>query len=414
MKIAILSQSYPPMVSGAALFAKRLADHISARGHQVLVLAASDRQYPYRLSKPNLLVERCRSYHNPFRVGQRFALWPHGRIMQCLQEFSPDLIHLHDPFQFALSSLLFSCPRRVPVLFTIHQLPWFVSASFPIGNGLGETVENGLWRYARWLLNHCAGAAVGTQTIAEVVCAHTGIYPRIISHGVDLSAFSPDPSDLFPEAALRARLGIPENAPIILHVGRLDKDKQVKKAIQAAAIAMQQTPAHLLIVGDGTERTHLNQLCIHLGIGERSHFPGFVSVEEGLPAFYRAARVFVMASEIETQGLVLLEAAACALPIVAVQATCLHEIVHEGKNGFLLPPGDVAGMADRLIELIQNPAQAHKMGQIGKLIVESHAAERTFDAYEDFYRAAIQEAHLISSLLRAGAPGRARHSGESD
>ena len=413
MKIAILSQSYPPMVSGASLFAERLASHFSVRGHKVLVLAASDRQYPYRLNRPNLLVERCCSYPNPFRVGQCFALWPNGWIMKCLKEFSPDLIHIQDPLQLALSSLLFSYSRRIPVLLTIHALPWFVSASFPIVNGFGKIVENSLWHYARWLLKHCAGAVAGTQTSAEVVYAHTGIYPNVISCGVDLRTFYPDPVDLFSEAALRTRLGIPEDAPVILYVGRLDKDKQVERVIQTAALAMQQTSAHLLIVGDGTERTNLERLCNRLGIGERSHFTGFISTEEGLPALYQMSNVLVAACEIETQGLVLLEAAACALPIVAVQATCLHEIVHEGENGFLLPPGDIVGMANRLIELIQNPFRAYEMGRAGRSIVESHAVEKTIDAYENLYCAVIQKAHLIFSPSTS-VPCRATHSVGSD
>jgi len=401
------------MISGAALFAERLANHFSIHGHEMLVLAASDRPYPYRLNTPHLRVERCRSYHNPFRVGQRFALWPHGWIMKCLEDFSPDIIHIQDPFQFAISSLLFSYSRRVPVLLTIHQLPWFFSASLPLRYRFGKMIEYGLWRYARWLLKHCTDAAVATQTIAEVVYAHTGIYPRIISYGIDLSVFSPDPSVLFQEAALRSRMDLPEDAPIILHVGRLDKDKQVKRVAQIAALAMQQTPAHLLIVGDGTERTNLERLCYRLGISERSHFTGYITIEEGLAAIYQMSSVFLTASEIETQGLVLLEAAACALPIVAVHSTCLHEIVHEGENGFLLQHGDIAGMADRLIEIINNPVRAHAMGQISRLIVESHAEEKTFDAYEDIYREAIEEAHLII-FPSASVPGHAAHSGGSD
>jgi hypothetical protein len=108
MKIAILSQSYPPMVSGAALFAERLANDFTMHGHEVLVLAASDHPYPYQLNSPNLSVVRCRSFHNPFRADQRFSLWPHNQVIKCLKEFSPDLIHIHDPFQLALSSLYFS------------------------------------------------------------------------------------------------------------------------------------------------------------------------------------------------------------------------------------------------------------------------------------------------------------------
>jgi glycosyltransferase involved in cell wall biosynthesis len=175
----------------------------------------------------------------------------------------------------------------------------------------------------------------------------------------------------------------------------------VERVVRAASLVLQQTPAHLLIVGDGIERAHLEQLCSGLGIGERSHFTGFVSIKEGLPELYQMSTVFVTASEIETQGLVLLEAAACGLPIVAVQATCLHEIVHEGENGYLLRSGDPIGMAKRICELLENPAHASQMGRNGRLIVESHAVERTVAAYEDLYSTAIQEARLKSSSTAA-------------
>ena len=170
-----------------------------------------------------------------------------------------------------------------------------------------------------------------------------------------------------------------------------------------------------MIVGDGTEKANLERMCTRLGIGERSHFPGFISVKDGLPALYRMAAVFVMASQIETQGLVLLEAAACALPIVAVKATCLHEIVHEGENGFLLMPGDINGLARRITWLVQNPVRAREMGQVGNRMVESHAVEKTIDAYEDFYRAAILSARQANSIFSptTAAPIRATHSGES-
>jgi len=402
MKIAILSQSYPPMISGAALFAEKLAADISARGNEVLVLTASEHGYPYNSNSPNLVVERFRSYRNPFRIGQRFALWPHRQIIKCLAEFVPDVIHLHDPLQFAISSLSFSRPRKIPVILTIHQLPWFVGASLPVGTGIQKMVESGLWHYARWVLKRCSSSVVATQTIAEVVFTHTGIHPQVISCGVNLNTFSPACSGFIQAAHLRARWGIPEDVPIILHVGRLDRDKQVEKVVRAASLTLQQTQAHLLIVGDGTERAYLERLCTRLGISERSHFPGFVSVKEGLTALYQISSVFVTASEIETQGLVLLEAAACALPIVAVRATSLHEIVHDGKNGFLVRSGDHIGMAERISELIQDPARAHEMGQTGRLIVESHAAERTFAAYESLYRAAIPSLPSSSRLLPPG------------
>lgn len=293
------------------------------------------------------------------------------------------------------------------MVYTIHQLPWFVSAYIPAWKSAQKAVENGLWRYARWVLRQCTAAVIATQTVAEVVYSHTGIYPQVISCGVDLSAFSPQRPIQADE--LRTKLGIPENAPIILHLGRLDADKQTAKVVQAAAVAMQQTPAHLLAVDDGTERAELERLCARLGINGRSHFPGFISFQEDLAALYQISTVFVTASEIETQGLVLLEAAACGLPIVAVRSTCLHEIVHEGENGYLVTPGDGAGLAERLTWLVQNPADASRMGRTGREMVKAHAVESTIDAYEEVYRSAINSPRRLGALSasEAGAPGRA-------
>jgi 1,2-diacylglycerol 3-alpha-glucosyltransferase len=389
MKIAIMSQSYPPMVSGAAIFAEQLATHIAERGHTVLVQAASEQRTPYRSCQPNLSVERFRSYRNPLRVGQRFSLWPHRQITTGLAGFSPDLIHIHDPFQFGLSGLAFGRSYRIPVVYTIHQLPWFISAYLPVGRGGKRMMETALWRYGRWVLSRCSRVAVGSPTIAEMVSAQIGIDPQVISIGIDLDTFSPAPSSSSEGFFLRTWLGIPEGSPIILHVGRLDQEKQVDRVIQAARLAMQQTQAHLLIVGDGTERGRLTQLCSQLGIAARCHFTGYISRTE-VPAFYRLANVFVTTSEIEIQGMVVLEAAASALPIIAVRASSLPEIVHDGQNGFLLQPGDLAGMADRLVELVQYPELARKMGESSRKMVECHASEKTFDAYEALYRTVLQ------------------------
>jgi glycosyltransferase involved in cell wall biosynthesis len=404
MKIAILSQSYPPMISGAAIFVERLAEQMSARGHEVMVLTSSDQPYPYRVRKPNLRLERCRSYYNPWRKAQRFALWPHQWIWHRLAEFTPDVIHLHDPLQFTLSSLAFSRQRKTPVILTIHGLPWLVSANIPFGFGIQKIVEDGLWSYAQWVLKRCSDVVVATHTIGNLVSARTHVAPQVISGGVDLVTFSPTSRDNPQAAGLRPRLGIPENVPVILHVGRLDRDKRVERVVQAAALTMQDTPAHLLIVGDGTERAYLETLCDQLGISERSHFPGFITVNDGLPAVYQMSAVFVTASEFETQGLVLLEAAASGLPIVAVQATSLHEIVLDGENGFLLRCEDRAGMAERITELINNPGQAHKMGQMGRKIAENHTLEKTFTAYEDLYCATILKAKPSSSLKANASP----------
>src|SRR5688572_28568138 len=105
MRIAYLCQSYPPMVSGAALIVQRLAEGLAARGQRLLVLAASDRGRPYAEQLDCLTVSRLRAYPNPMRAGQRFLLWPARAVEAALCEFNPQLLHLHDFSQASIAGL---------------------------------------------------------------------------------------------------------------------------------------------------------------------------------------------------------------------------------------------------------------------------------------------------------------------
>jgi glycosyltransferase involved in cell wall biosynthesis len=107
----------------------------------------------------------------------------------------------------------------------------------------------------------------------------------------------------------------------------------------------------------------LMEQCQSLGIGMRSHFPGFISTQDGLAEVYRLGTFFATASEIETQGLVLLEAAASGLPIIAARATCVPEIVRHGLNGYLAEPGDVEGLGRAMARVLSSPAEANAMGR---------------------------------------------------
>jgi glycosyltransferase involved in cell wall biosynthesis len=148
---------------------------------------------------------------------------------------------------------------------------------------------------------------------------------------------------------------------------------------------LQNTGAQLFIVGDGCEKENLIRLTRELGIEEHVHFAGFVSPNHGLPEIYRLANLFVTASEIETQGIVLLEAAASGLPIVAVNATCISEIVHDGVNGFLASPGDIKTLQDHMLALLSHPEMARHMGQQGRILAEAHGIEATWQRHESLY-----------------------------
>ena len=388
MRIAYLAQSYPPMISGAAIFVRDIAEAMAAGGHQVLVIAASDIGRPYIVRCGNLKVVRLRSFYNPMRVGQRVLPYPRNAILRALRDFAPDIIHAHEPL---ISWVGFEYAQRenIPITLTMHMLPWFVSAFLPNVLKIRATAESVGWMYVRLMTRKFTSVISTTKTTADVVTRMTGVQAKTISCGINMQTFRPPlPSD--PETATRTRLGLPSDVPVILHVGRLDTEKRVERVVHAAAQAMGRSNAHLLIVGDGREKAALIKLSRSLGIADRVHFPGFVSVENGLPEIYRVADLFVMASEVESQGIVLLEAAASGLPIVAVDATSISEVVHDGVNGYLTNPGDVQSFGEAIADLLQAPERSKQMGEESRGLAEKYDIRHTRDQHEQFYGKLIE------------------------
>jgi glycosyltransferase involved in cell wall biosynthesis len=273
---------------------------------------------------------------------------------------------------------------------TAHQLPWFAASYLPDAFGIRTQVEIALWMYAHRFLEKFTTILAPTVTISTIIKQMTGLDADVISYGLDLEIFHP-PLSTDHETVTRQKWNLPPRVPLLLHVGRLDTDKRVDRVILAAAQAMRASNAHLLIVGDGVQKPALIRLCRSLGIKERVHFPGFVSAQNGLPEIYRIASLFVTASEIETQGMVLLEAAASGLPLVAVRATSIPEIVHDGVNGYLTESGDIPAMGGVMGKILNDPCLGKSMGRASRTLAERHPDQETFNGHERIYHIMVQE-----------------------
>jgi glycosyltransferase involved in cell wall biosynthesis len=374
------------MISGASLAVQRLAEGMAARGHVVLVMTASERGEAYTEEFNNLKVRRLRAFQNPLRVDQSFSLWDRNIISTEFKEFKPHILHLHDPLNLGMAGLVTAHRLQIPVALTLHQVPRFVSAYLPDVPALQNTVESGLWAYGRWFLQQCEKVIVPSYAIAEEIHSHDIQRPNVISNGMDLHAFNPDPPDPGERETLCLRYGLDPVLPVVLHVGRLDVDKQVNLVIRASAQAINQVGAQLLIVGDGRQREELIELCVNLGIGKICHFPGFVETNGDLPGLYRLAAVFVTASEIETQGLVILEAMASGLPVIAVKATCIPELVQEDVNGYLSPPGELEQMSAQVLRILMSPDRAKEMGRVSRALAQEHSIDNSIDKHEVLYQ----------------------------
>jgi len=175
-----------------------------------------------------------------------------------------------------------------------------------------------------------------------------------------------------------------------LFVSRLARDKRIDVLLETMVHLRRRCPnAHLLLVGKGPYRERLEGLVEEHRLQGAVHFLGFVP-EEDLPAIYRAADLFVMASTCEVQSLPTLEALATGLPVVAADAVALPEIVIDGVDGYLVPPLDPRAMADAVCRILVNPELAHTLGQAGCVIAREHANERTIALYEQTLQSLCQ------------------------
>ena len=390
MKIAYVCQSFPPMVSGAALVIQRLAKGIADRGHSVMVLTSSDLGMAYTEEIGEIKIIRMVSYRNPLRVDQSFVLWSHDEIFQSLVQFQPDILHTHDPLNLGVSAIRAAQRMSTLSVVTIHQLPWFITTYMPLPIQVKIVIEKSIWQYSKWFFKQCDALITPSKMIADIIWEHTCFLPQVISNGVDLDLFSPIATYPHESRELCKKYHLCPDKPVILYVGRIDPDKNVDLVVQAASKVMKAVEAQLLIVGDGTQKDELIQLSKSLDIYQNCCFPGFISKYGDLPGIYRLASVFVTASEIEIQSSVVMEAASSGLPVITVNASSMPEFVLDQESGYLLPPGDIKKLADRMVSLIKNPSKAKKMGLAARRVAELHSNRRFIQEHEQLYDSAVQ------------------------
>ena len=207
-----------------------------------------------------------------------------------------------------------------------------------------------------------------------------------VSNGVDLSSFQPGKA----AAEIYRKYQIPQKVPIVLYVGRVDPEKQVGRVIDAfSKVQKKISEAKLLIVGDGVDRERLEKKVARIGLSQSVRFLGKV-LPPDLYEIYKVGTVFATASEIETQGIVLIEAAAAGLPLVAVNAGAVAEVCLNNKNGFLCRPKDTSGIARSLKKILENHELAQKFSQKSIEIAREHDFENTLDRFINIYQRVIE------------------------
>lgn len=207
-----------------------------------------------------------------------------------------------------------------------------------------------------------------------------------LSNGVDLAKFGPGQAP----ARIYRKYHLPKDRPIVLYVGRVDPEKSLGQVVTAFSAVLEEVPeALLVIVGDGTDRRHLIDLAQALGISESVKFPGRIMLPD-IMEIYRTATLFATASETETQGIVLIEAAATGLPLVAVDAGAVRELCQNRRNGILCRPQDLLGMTEAMVQILQSPKLREQYGAQSLEIAKLHDLNRTLRRFTEIYGEAIK------------------------
>lgn len=328
MKICMMTNTYLPHVGGVARSVSTFAEEFQRNGHEVLVVAP---EFDGKRLAPRAeaIVERIPSLRNfngsDFSVRLPLAT----ALSDRLEEFQADMMHAHHPFLLGDTALRVAMNKNIPIVFTHHTRYEDYTHYVPFSDTLREVAVEVGTHFA----NLCDGVVAPSESIARTLRRRGVVSPMtVIPTGIDVAAFSSADGSRF-----RERMRISPQALVIGHVGRLAIEKNLGFLAEAVARQVQAMPqARFLVVGDGPWRDELVEVFKEHEVSDQLILVGN-RTGRVLREAYRAMDVFAFASQSETQGMVVAEAMAAGLPVVALNASGVREVVRDGENGYLLP-----------------------------------------------------------------------------
>lgn len=331
MNILQVTNTYLPHVGGVARSVEAFSDEYKKHGHNVLVVAPTYKNMPENEKG----VFRVPAVQNFNTSDFSLALPFHQGLSDALNEFRPDIVHSQHPFLLGMTALRVARYRQLPLVFTHHTLYEQYTHYVP---GDSPALKRFVIKLATLYANQCDQVFAPSDSIKELLIDR-GVKTAIdtVPTGVRLEKFAKGNGE-----AVRQRLGIAEGAYIVGHLGRLAPEKNLEFLSRAVMEFMSQNiNSHFLVIGKGPSESRINAIFREANLTDRVHVLGVLTMQDLADALH-AMNVFVFASHSETQGMVLTEAMAARLPVVALDAPGVREVVKDRYNGRLLKTGTVA------------------------------------------------------------------------
>ena len=312
-----------------------------------------------------------------------------GLLTENLDTFKPEIVHAHHPYLLGMTALRIARYRELPLVFTHHTLYEQYTHYVP-----GDSPA--LQRFVIELATHYANLTdqvfAPSESIASLIKERGVQVPiAVIPTGVDVERFARGDGQHF-----RAITGIPEKAFVVGHVGRLAPEKNLNFLSEAMVLFLKaDSRAHILIAGEGSSKQEIRDILSRHGLSGRLHITGVLDSSQ-LADAYHAMDVFAFASKSETQGMVLTEAMAAAVPVVALDASGVREVVRNETNGRLLHEETHETFASALKWLADLPSTKSQALQQGALATAqefsmSQTAAQAVACYETLRKQAFVE-----------------------
>ena len=377
LRLAVVTETYPPEVNGVAMTVARLVGGLHQRGHDVQLLRPRQQAADHAARDQRLQDVLLRGLPIPRYPQLKMGLPARRQLAALWTKRRPDLVHIATEGPLGWSALRAARQLGLPVTSDFRTNFQAYSQHYGVG-----WLHRPILAYLRHFHNRTLATMVPTEPLRKQLVAHGFERVSVVARGVDAQQFSPERRS----AALRSAWGAGPDTTVVACVGRLAPEKNLGLLIVAFEAMRQVRPdSLLLLVGDGPARQALQARC------PAAVFAGNRSGDD-LAAHYASADAFVFASMTETFGNVTPEAMASGLPVLAYDHAAAGQLIRSGDNGLLAPLGDATTFVEQARWMARHAAQARVLGQRARQTALDQQWSRVVGQVEQVMLAALQPA----------------------
>lgn len=368
MKIGITCY---PTHGGSGVVATELGMELARRGHEVHFISYA---LPFRLKQfqDNVVFHEVQMLSYPLFQYPPYTLALAAKLAEVADEYQLEVLHAHYALPHAVCAYLarqVAKSGNLKIVTTLHGTDITLVGSDPSFHALtrfGIEQSDGVTAVSSYL----------RQKTFEVFEIDRAI--EVIPNFVDPVRFAPRSEASCPKERFTKK-----GERLLLHISNFRPSKCVLDVVRVFAAVRREVPSRLLLVGDGPERVPSREVADELGVTKWIRWLGQLDAVEDV---ITNADLFVLPSRNESFGLAALEAMSAGVPVIATTAEGLPELVRNGETGYLLPVGDVEGMARRSIEVLSDAKRHTAMSEAARRVaIENYAVDKVIPMYEEFY-----------------------------